>query len=118
MDVKDAVGTRKVFEDENLIIWEFELEPGATTPCHTHRLDYVFYVLDGTRLEVFDANDQPLGGFDALAGASFAFHCTKGELISSDDKGLRVPATHSARNAGTTRYREILVEKKRPAVAA
>lgn len=118
MGIKDEVGTQKVFEDEHLIVWEFALEPGATTPCHTHHLDYVFYVLDGTHLEVFDANDQPLGGFDALAGASFAFHCVNGELISSDDKGLRVPATHSARNAGSTRYREILVEKKRPSAVA
>jgi hypothetical protein len=38
--------------------------------------------------------------------------------VSADDNGLRAPATHSARNAGTGVYREILVEKKRPARAA
>jgi hypothetical protein len=31
----------------------------------------------------------------------------------NDDKGLRAPATHIARNVGRHRYREILIEKKR-----
>ena len=106
------VGTRKVFEDDKVILWEFELAPGERTPVHTHTHDYVFYVLEGSRLEVFGANDEPLGAFDANTGDVFALVCEKGELRSRDDKGLRAPATHSARNAGTRRYREILVETK------
>lgn len=107
------VGSRKIFEDERIILWEFELAPGATTPCHTHQHDYLFYVLQGTRLEVFGADDEPLGAFDSPTGATFALKCVDGELISTDDKGLRAPATHSARNAGTGVYREILIEHKR-----
>ena len=42
----------------------------------------------------------------------FAFKCPKGQLVSSDNKGLQVTATHSARNAGVSRYREILIETK------
>ena len=106
------VGTTKVFENDKIIIWEFILEPGETTPVHTHEHDYTFYVLDGAPIEVFDADDQPLPTFDAQTGAVFTFRCDGGELISMDDKGIRVPATHSARNAGPTRYREILVETK------
>lgn len=34
------------------------------------------------------------------------------DLVSTDDKGLREPATHSARNAGSGVYRAILLEKK------
>jgi len=34
------------------------------------------------------------------------------EVLSEPGKGMRVPATHKARNAGTTPYREILVEFK------
>ena len=107
------VGTAKIFENDKVILWEFVLEPGSRTPCHTHELDYVFYVLEGSRLEVFGANDEPLGAFDARTGDVFALVCENGELRSRDDKGLRAPATHSARNAGTSRYREILVETKR-----
>lgn len=49
------VGTTKLFEDERIILWEFVLEPGGRTACHTHDKAYMFYVLEGSRLEVFDA---------------------------------------------------------------
>jgi len=111
--VKGGVGSRKVYEDDAIILWEFELEPGAKTPCHTHEHDYLFYVLQGTRLEVFDEADQYLGAFDSPTGATFALRLEGDELVSTDDKGLRAPATHSARNGGTGTYREILIEKKR-----
>jgi hypothetical protein len=118
MSAKGDVGSRKIFEDDDVIIWEFVLGPGETTPCHTHEHDYVWYVLEGTPLEVFDADDKPLGTIDAYTGATFALRMEGNDLVSADDKGLRAPATHSARNAGTGVYREILVEKKRPARAA
>lgn len=34
------------------------------------------------------------------------------EVISEVGKGVRVPATHKARNVGSTAYREVLVEYK------
>ncbi|MGE4616149.1 MAG: hypothetical protein AAEJ43_03925, partial [Gammaproteobacteria bacterium] len=92
------VGTTKVFENDKIIVWEFILEPGETTPVHTHKHDYVFYVLDGAPLEVFDADNQALPSFDAHTGAVFALRCEGDDLVSMDDKGIRVPATHSARN--------------------
>jgi len=109
--VTGEVGTTRVFENDKIIVWEFVLEPGETTPVHTHRHDYIFYVLDGTRLEVFDADGRALGDLDAHTGAVFALEVEGDELVSIDGKH-RVPVTHSARNAGTTRYREILVESK------
>jgi predicted metal-dependent enzyme (double-stranded beta helix superfamily) len=107
-----TVGTTKVFEDERIIVWEFVLAPGEKTPVHTHEHDYIFYVLEGAPLQVYDAEDRELGQFDASTGAVFALKCEGGELISLDGRGHRVPATHSARNLGATRYREILVETK------
>jgi beta-alanine degradation protein BauB len=44
------VGTKKLFEDERIILWEFALEPGERTACHTHDKDYLFYVLEGSTL--------------------------------------------------------------------
>lgn len=107
------VGSTKLFENDRVILWEFVLEPGETTPCHTHEHDYVWYVLEGTTLEVFDRNDQYLGAFEAPTGAIFPLRLEGDELVTTDGKGLRAPATHSARNAGPTRYREILVETKK-----
>jgi hypothetical protein len=106
------VGTKKLFEDERIILWEFALEPGERTACHTHDKDYVFYVLEGSTLEVFDAEGAPLGAFEARPADIFSLRCDGNELVSTDDKGLRAPATHIARNAGRHRYREILIEKK------
>ena len=107
-----GVGTRRLYEDERIILWEVELAPGERTPVHTHEHDYVFHVLEGSRLEVFDADGRALGAFDAPTGAVFPLNLVGDELVSADDKGLRAPATHSARTAGTGRYRELLVEKK------
>jgi hypothetical protein len=106
------VGTKKLFEDERIILWEFALGPGERTACHTHDKDYMFYVLEGSTLEVFDAGGAPLGAFEARTADIFSFRCEGDELVSTDGKGLRAPATHIARNAGSRRYREILIEKK------
>ncbi len=106
------VGTTKVYENDRIIVWEFTLEPGEETPLHRHEHDYVFYVLDGAPLEVFDADGNDLGTLDASAGSTFALKMDGDDLVSVDGKGHRVPALHKARNAGQTRYREILVETK------
>jgi len=52
-----GVGSKIVFEDEKVKVWEFNLEPGEKTPLHTHELDYVFYVIDGANL--FHAGQLP-----------------------------------------------------------
>ena len=44
---------------------------------------------------------------------TFSFKVENGDLVSNDHRNLRLNATHAARNGGTTRYREVLVEKKR-----
>jgi beta-alanine degradation protein BauB len=107
------VGTTKIIENDKVILWEFVLEPGESTPVHTHKLDYLFYVLEGTTLEVFDKDNKYLGAFESKTGYTFPLKIEGDDIVSADDKGLRFPATHSARNAGPTRYREILVETKR-----
>jgi uncharacterized cupin superfamily protein len=106
------VGTAKVFEDDRVVIWELSLEPGQRTPRHTHHHDYVFYVLEGSTIEVFDENEKYLHTFEAKAGDAFAFNCRDGELVPASGLGTRTPVTHSARNVGTQRFREVLVETK------
>ena len=51
-------------------------------------------------------------GFREMMSPHYAFRVEKGELISTDAKNLRVPTLHKAKNTGTSRYREILVESK------
>lgn len=107
-----GVGTKVVFEDEKIKVWEFNLEPGERTPVHTHEMEYIFYVIEGSTLEVFDANDNQLPSLVLQNGDVVALRIEDGELVVIGDESVRVPVTHYARNAGTSLYREILVEKK------
>jgi len=106
------VGTSKLFENDDIILWEFALEPGEQTSCHTHVHDYVFHVIEGSRLEVFGEDGALLAAFDAPTGGVFPLNL-EGDKLVSPLGGPPAPATHSARNAGTTRYRELLIETKR-----
>ena len=106
------VGTKVVFEDDKIKVWELNLEPGERTAVPTHEMDYVFYVIDGSSLEIFDGDNQSIGTFEYKDGDVLPLRLEGGALVVVGNESLRVPATHSARNAGDTPYREILVEKK------
>ena len=106
------VGTKKIFENVNIIVWEFILDAGQSTPIHEHKFDYLFYPINGAPLEVFSESGDSLGVFDATEGNTFAFKVKSGNLVSVDGKGLKVPAKHFAKNVGATTYREILIETK------
>lgn len=107
-----GVGSTKLFENDRVIVWDFVLEPGESTPVHTHERDYMWYVLEGSTLETLDEAGVCVGAFESKTGATYAFKCVGSDLVSADEKDLRGPATHRARNAGSSRYREILVEMK------
>ena len=106
------VGTRKVFENDSIIVWEFELEPGEQIPLHTHYLDYLFYVISGSTLEVTDADGNLTHSLNLKDKETLSLKVEGEQIIPV---GVNVPpilATHSARNAGKNRYREILIEFK------
>lgn len=45
-------GTRVLFENEQVRVWEIELSPGEKLPMHYHDLDYVVINLTGGRTTV------------------------------------------------------------------
>ena len=107
-----GVGTKKVFEDDRVIVWHLDLEPGEHGERHTHELDYLVRVLSGSVLEVFGPEGELLDTVELEAGGATSFR-VDGDQIVSDRPGYPVvPATHSARNAGTNTFREVLVEFK------
>ena len=110
--VISGVGSKVVFEDDKIKVWEFNLGPGKRTAVHTHEMEYVFYLIDGSTLEVFDADGNFVTPLEFNDGDVLPLRLKGDELIVVGNESLRVPATHSARNAGTTTYREILIEKK------
>jgi beta-alanine degradation protein BauB len=107
-----GVGSNVVFENDKIKVWEFNLEPGEQTPVHTHDMDYIFYVINGTTLEVFDANNKFLSNIEVADGDVVPLRLEGDELVVIGNESQRIPATHSARNGGPNRYREILVETK------
>ena len=106
------VGTRKVFENDQIIIWELELSPGEQLPLHTHRLDYIFYVISGSTIEVMDANGNVTHTLQPKDRETLSLRVEGEQLILVSSDLTPIPATHSARNAGENYYREILIETK------
>lgn len=109
-----GVGTTKVFENDKVIVWNFVLAPGEETPMHTHEHSYMWYAIEGAPLQVFDEQGHDLGTLEVPTGAIYSIKLENGtlEVMSEPGKGVKVPATHKARNVGKTAYREVLVEYK------
>ena len=110
-----GVGTQKVFENDRVVVWHLDLEPGETGARHTHKLDYVVRVVSGSTLEVFGPQGELLDTVELETGGAVAFR-VDGDQILADRPGYpAVPTTHSARNIGTSTFREVLIEFKDPA---
>lgn len=108
-----GVGTEKVFENDRIIVWNLDLEPGEDSGFHTHHLDYVVRILSGSTLEVYGPKGELLDTIELEAGSATSFQ-VEGDKIVTDRPGYpEVPATHKARNIGETTFREVLVEFKK-----
>ncbi len=107
-----GVGTQKVFEDDRVIVWHLDLEPGEQGERHTHTLDYVIRIVSGSTLEVQGPEGEVLDTVELEAGGATSFKVV-GDVIEADRPGYpAVPATHSAKNIGPTRFQEVLIEFK------
>ena len=91
------VGTRVVFENEQVRVWEIELAPGETLPMHFHELDYVVVVLTAgtTTVEWEDGRRE-------------RNQHAPGEILWRS-----APHAHALTNDGREVYRNRLVELKR-----
>ena len=98
------IATTVVYEDEHVRIWTHHLEPGEASPLHRHDLDYVIVDVEGERIAA-----DPLPGSEADYGGYIEAPVRPGKSYS-----LRAGATERAINVGTTPYRTVIVELKRP----
>jgi hypothetical protein len=103
------VATTKLFENERVIVWEMILEPGESTGFHTHHHTYFFHAIECSTMEVTDTDGNVVATHN-LGKDSVKYFDLKGDELIGDQ--AQIPSTHSAKNIGTTRYREILVELK------
>ena len=103
------IATKKLLENNKIIVWELVLEPGERTGVHTHEFDYMLHVIEGSTLRATDGN----GTFQAdvpLENDTTFYFSVKDGIASAGD--LQTSATHDAENVGPSRYREIMVEVK------
>lgn len=110
---------KKIYENDEVIVWDYAIQPGQSTGVHTHKLDYTFIVTNPGRLQEFDRD-----GNETLPPTQFHVGDTYHLIVSKDGTMLREkdgqigehPATHNGHNVGDTVYKEILIEYKKKLV--
>jgi predicted metal-dependent enzyme (double-stranded beta helix superfamily) len=97
------VATSLLFENDKVRVWEMDLAPGASSDVHEHTLDYILIQLEGDKIAgIFEDDTKgvyPPGTVEGDVAPGNAIYIEKGGI-------------ETAKNTGTQRYREILVEIK------
>ena len=94
------VGTRVIFEDERLRIWELILEPGQASDLHQHECDYYLLIFEGDMVAGIPPKSTGMDPFLAKIPEA-------GNTVMIPKGGLEW-----AFNVGEKTYREVLVEYK------
>jgi beta-alanine degradation protein BauB len=97
-----GVGTKVLFEDDRVRVWELRLAPGERSDVHQHELDHLLIEIDGDRVAVEPEADSEGPYKDYLEG-----DVVKGMVIPVDRGGVE-----TAVNIGTKPFHEIIVELK------
>jgi hypothetical protein len=100
--VLGGIGTKILFENDRVRLWEVRLAPGQDGAIHRHELDHVLVQIAGDRIAVVPEPDSegPYREYmaaDVIPGA--AIYVTRGGV-------------ETARNLGEKPYLEVIVELK------
>ena len=98
----EQVGTRLMFENEQVRVWDLALAPGESLNKHIHRHDYFFVVVSGGLIRFADP-DNPADSYDVQFVDDQVTFRTVGE--GKVDNRLT--------NIGTKPHRNYVVELKR-----
>jgi beta-alanine degradation protein BauB len=102
LDDDEWVGTKLLFENEVVRVWDFKLSPGESTKVHTHRRDWLFVNVTGdNHLRIDYPNRDEVDHRKNQDGDVFFFFI---------DKVVDNKKTHRATNTGTEPLRQILIE--------
>jgi predicted metal-dependent enzyme (double-stranded beta helix superfamily) len=61
----ERVGTRLLFENEVVRVWEMKLAPGDASPAHRHRCDYVIAYASGLHAEILLDDERRAASYEA-----------------------------------------------------
>lgn len=96
------VGTRKLFENERVRVWQVRLAPGEQGEVHRHELDHLLVQVAGDRIAVVPEPDSQ-GPFTEYLEADVV----PGAVVAVTRGGVE-----TARNVGSRPYLEVIVELK------
>ena len=97
--VSAQVGTKLLFENDRVRVWDLCLEPGESSGLHRHTEDYLYVVIGGGRLR----------GASADGTSSEPREMADGEVVFREIPDEDV---HEAINVGDAPWRNIIVELK------
>ncbi len=98
------VGTKLLFEDARVRVWEVRLAPGETGARHRHELDHLLVQVAGDRIAVVPEPDSA-GPFREYLEA---------DVVPGAVVPVRRGGFERARNVGTQPYLEVVIELKEP----
>jgi hypothetical protein len=97
----ERVGTRLLFENDRVRVWDLSLAPGESLEKHVHRLDYVILVESGGLLRSGDATNPKSDRDIPFRDDQVEFRQVTGSKV---DNRLT--------NIGTKRHRNYVIELK------
>ena len=105
-NIVGQVGTKKLFENDRVIVWETRLRPGEKGDLHEHKHDYVIVVIEGDRAGA-DIAPEAQGPKNAFVGQRMEGDIHQGFVLFVE-KG----SVETAVNVGEQPFYEITVELK------
>jgi quercetin dioxygenase-like cupin family protein len=97
--IASSVGTRLLFENDRVRVWDLRLAPGESTGLHRHTTDYLYVVIGDGKLQGKRADGSPQPT-ESLSDGDVRFRTIEGEDV------------HEAVNVGDAPWRNIIVELK------
>lgn len=104
--VTGQVGTKRLFENDRVVVWEMRLAPGEKEQIHEHKHDYVMVQISGDRVAA-DLEPECKGTWAALAGQRIEGDVANGQVLFAEKGGIE-----AAVNIGQETFYEIIVELK------
>ena len=98
------VGTKLLFEDDRVRVWQVRLAPGEQGAVHRHELDHLLVQVAGDRIAVIPEPDTEGPYRDYL----------EADVVPGAVVPVRRGGVESAKNVGSAPYLEVVVELKDP----
>jgi hypothetical protein len=95
----DQVGTKLMFENDRVRVWDLDLAPGESLPAHIHHNDYLILVVSGSTLRFA----EPGGERDVQF---------RDDQVSFRAVGPAGKVDHHLTNIGAGRHRNFVIELK------